>query len=348
MSSETFTADYALSPDELRAALVPLVEMQQPTMVWGPPGVGKSTIARAVAEQTGRQYLDIYALTKDPVDLTGIPWKDKSNRTRWATPEFFPPSNSGDKFLINIEELPGALPMVQNALYQLLLDRRHGEYELPPNAAVIACGNREMDRAGTHRMSTPLASRMVHLDIQCDAPDWLRWAASNGIEPEVLFFIQFRPELLHAFDPQSKEHTFPCPRTWEFVSKQLRSGLMQSGSPSVSDDKVQRAMFRGAVGEAAAVEFTGFLKVWREMPHPRAIFNDPAGSEIPENPSALLALCGALYRLVDDTRMDSLTTYAQRLRPEIGAFLVDSCVRRDPKLMHTAAYIRWEAAEATL
>ena len=99
--------------------------------------------------------------------------------------------------------------MVQAALYQLVLDRKVGEYELPEGASLIACGNRETDRGVVHRMPTPLASRFVHLEIRVDAEDWLAWGAANGIAAEVLFFLTYEPDLLHQFDPQSKERAVP-------------------------------------------------------------------------------------------------------------------------------------------
>ena len=153
----------------------------------------------------GREYVDVRALLLDPVDLRGIPWRDGADRTRWAPPSFLPPSDDPGRWLINLEELPSALPMVQAALYQLVLDRKCGEYELPEGASLIACGNRESDRGVTHRMPTPLASRFVHLEIRVDAADWCAWTAVNGIAAEVIFFVQLRPELLHQFDPQSRE-----------------------------------------------------------------------------------------------------------------------------------------------
>ena len=228
--------------------------------------------------------------------------------------------------------------MVQAALYQLVLDRKVGEYELPEGASPIACGNRETDRGVVHRMPTPLASRFVHLEIRVDAEDWLDWGAANGIAPEVLFFITYEPDLLHRFDPQSKERAFLCPRTWEFASNIVknRNGL---------DPADERAIFRGAVGEAAAVEFSAFLNVWRELPHPRAVLNDPGNAEIPENASALMALCGSLYRLATDVTMDAIVTFAQRLRREVGESLVGAYVRRDPALQRSPAFIRWAAAK---
>ena len=218
-----------------------------------------------------------------------------------------------------------------------MLDRKVGEYELPEGASLIACGNRETDRGVVHRMPTPLASRFVHLDICVDAGDWLDWGAANGIAPEVLFFITYDSDLLHQFDPKSKERAFPCPRTWEFVSNIVkhRNGL---------DPAAERALFRGAVGEAAAVQFSAFLTVWRELPHPRAVLNDPANADIPKNTSAEMALCGSLYRLATDVTIDAIVTFAKRLRREVGESLVSACVRRDPALQHSPAFIRWAAA----
>ena len=212
---DTISADYTLRPSELAATLALLVEARQPTILWGGPGTAKSAISQQIADEAGRQYVDVRALLLDPVDLRGIPWRDSSDRTRWAPPAFLPPTGDPGRWLINLEELPSAPPLVQAALYQLVLDRKVGEYKLPEGASLIACGNRESDRGVVHRMPTPLASRFVHLEIRVDAEDWLAWAAGNGIAAEAIFFIQMRPELLHSFDPQSREKAFCCPRTWE-------------------------------------------------------------------------------------------------------------------------------------
>ena len=334
----TVSADYTLRPSELASVLALLVEARQPCILWGPPGAAKSQIAQQVAAAASRRYVDVRALLLDPVDLRGIPWRDGADRTRWAPPAFLPPSDDPGRWLINLEELPSAVPMVQAALYQLVLDRKVGEYELPEGASLIACGNRETDRGVVHRMPTPLSSRFVHLEIRVDAEDWLAWGAANGIAAEVLFFITYEPDLLHRFDSKSPERAFPTPRTWEFVSNMVRyrNGL---------DPEAERALLRGTVGEAAAVEFAAFLKVWRELPHPRAIVNDPENADIPGNASALMALCGALYKLASAVNFDAIVTYAQRLRREVGESLVGACVRREPALQRSPGFIRWAAAK---
>ena len=186
---DNISADYTIRPSELAEVFALLVEARQPMIVFGPPSAAKSQIAQQVAADTNRQYVDVRALLLDPVDLRGIPWRDSSDRTRWAPPTFLPPTDDPGRWLINLEELPSTVRMVQAALYQLVLDRKVGEYELPEGAALIACGNRETDRSVVHPMPTPLASRFVHLEIRVDAEDWLNWGAANGIAPEVLFFI---------------------------------------------------------------------------------------------------------------------------------------------------------------
>ena len=69
------------------------------------------------------------------------------------------------------------------------------------------------------------------------------------------------------------------------------------------------------MGEAAAVEFSAFLKVWRELPHPRAVIADPENAIVPDNASALIALCGSLYRMADDITQANQAVFFALLRP---------------------------------
>ena len=146
---DTISADYTLRPSELAATLALLVEARQPTLVWGPPGTAKSMIAQQVAADAGRRYVDVRALLLDPVDLRGIPWRDSSDRTRWAPPAFLPPTDDPGRWLINLEELPSAVQMVQAALYQLVLDRMHQAASLAKAQGKLPGGVEETVR-GAH------------------------------------------------------------------------------------------------------------------------------------------------------------------------------------------------------
>ena len=335
--SEGLGANMKLTATELKDAMIVATEMNQPMMVWGPPGIAKSAIAMQVAKETGRHYIDVRCLLFDPVDLKGIPWRDEYNHTRWANPGFLPPSDSKERYLINLEELPGALPSVQMALYQLLDSRSRGiaEYKLPDGAAVIACGNNVEDKGVHYKFAPALRSRVVHVEMELDVQVWMEWAIQNGIRPEIVFFIQFRPDLLSTYEPKSNDKTFACPRTWEFVSNIMSNS--KNGA-----DKVRDALIVGAIGAPAAIEFLAFLEIWQDMVHPSEVINNPHGVAIPANVSAVIALCGALFATANEDNFAPIVEFAKRLRPELGYFLVRGAAMRNPKLRYTKSWQDYE------
>ena len=181
----------------ISAALRSLVSARQPVFIWGGPGIGKSAVVRQLASALGVPLQDVRALLLDPVDLRGLPFLATDGRSKWASPEFLPRDGSGILFL---DELNAASAMVQASCYQLVLDRKLGEYTLPEGWTIVAAGNRDSDRAATTRMPIPLRNRFVHLDFEVDMQEWSEWAIKANVRPEVIAFIRFRPELLSAFD----------------------------------------------------------------------------------------------------------------------------------------------------
>ena len=337
-------ADASVTPQELTAALELLVAARQPVMVWGPPGIGKSDIARQVAERRQAQYWDLRATTLDPVDLRGLPYLEEDpdavngKITRWAPPDLLPPQNSQEQHLINLDEITTVSDAVQAALYQLVLDRACGDYKLPEGAAIIACGNRQTDRAVAHRMSSALASRFVHLTLKTSVDEWCQWATRAKIRIEIVSFIaRFRPQLLHDFDPNSQNPAQPCPRTWQAASRILE-GWSQNAAlrPGIG-----RKLLEGAVGPPAAREFDAYLKIWRNLPDPTLIIQNPQTAEIPEQPDVLFALCGAIYRKADEITFPKIGEYARRLDPEAGHYLIRGCLQVDPELQHTDTWLSW-------
>ena len=163
---------------DLSKSISSLVEQKVPTFLWGAPGIGKSSIVKQIADETGVGFIDLRLALMDPTDLKGIPFYDKDSHTAlWAPPAFLPREGSGILFL---DELNSAAPSVQASAYQLILDRKVGEYELPDGWAIVAAGNRESDRGVTYRMPSPLANRFVHFEMEVDVNDWRLWAYKSG------------------------------------------------------------------------------------------------------------------------------------------------------------------------
>ena len=308
-------------------ALRVLVSARQPAFLWGGPGIGKSAVIRQLAAALSMPLRDIRALLLDPVDLRGLPFLGNDGRSKWATPEFLPQDGSGILFL---DELNAAPAMVQASCYQLVLDRKLGEYTLPAGWSIIAAGNRDSDRAVTTRMPTPLRNRFVHLEFEVDMQEWSEWAIQAGVRPEVIAFLRFRAELLNAFDRDA--NAFPSPRSWEFVSRILES----QPEPSIEHE-----LFAGAVGSGAATEFSAFLRMFRELPNIDAILVNPHKEPVPESAAAQYAVASALAHRASDTNLDRICVYLDRMPTEFCVLCVRDASLREPAIRHTAAYTKW-------
>jgi MoxR-like ATPase len=136
-----------------------------PVMLWGPPGVGKSDIVGQIAERHDVPVLDIRLSQMEPSDLRGIPFRS-GELVEWAIPAMLPDAQRhGTSGVLFLDEITSAPPSVSAAAYQLILDRRLGQYRVPDGWAIFAAGNRQGDRGVTYTMPAPLANRFSHFDV---------------------------------------------------------------------------------------------------------------------------------------------------------------------------------------
>lgn len=324
-------------PSQISSVLATLIAIRQPVFLWGPPGVGKSQLVAEAARALNLLLVDIRAVLLDPVDLRGLPRIREDGRAIWCPPSFLPDAKDKSSGLLFLDELNAAPPLVQAACYQLILDRRIGEYCLPEGWTVIAAGNGEGDRSVTHRMPTALANRMVHLTCDVDLDDWLVWAHGANIRAEVCAFLKYRPKLLHDFDPGSKAKAFASPRSWEFLSRIL------DAEPC---EEVMEEVFAGTVGPGAAAEFLGFLHIWRQLPSVEDVLSSPQQAVVPEEPAACYAICEALALKACDATFEALASYAGRLPTEFGVLLMRDALAVDASLSAHPAFAVWAEANA--
>lgn len=329
-----------MKPSNVKLALKTVIAAKQPAYLWGAPGVGKSQVVAQVAAELGLQLVDVRAVLLDPVDLRGLPHVNGDGRAHWAIPEFLPRDGAGILFL---DELNAAPPLVQAACYQLVLDRKLGDYELPAGWTIIAAGNRESDRAVTSRMPTPLANRFLHIDFDIDVNDWAKWAVGAGLEMPVVGFVRFRPNLLHEFDARKNNEgaakAFPSPRSWEFVSNILKNKPAK---------EIEYDLVAGAVGQGAAAELLGFLRIFRGLPNPDLVIMNPDKADVPTDPATLYALCGALSRKASDQTIGRLVQYADRIPAEFSVLLINDCIEQNPALADTDAFNTWSIKHADI
>ena len=247
-------------------------------MLWGAPGIGKSSVVKAVADKKEMQMIDLRLNQLAPTDIRGLPYVD-GGLAHFAPPSFLPQSGSGILFL---DEINVAAPAVMATALQLILDRRVGDYVVPDDWYIVAAGNRAEDRAAVSQMPAPLTNRFLHLTVEADLDSWKQYALTNGVAEQVISFLNFRPQLLHSFNKNAI--AWPSPRSWDFASDLLKIGMPVDA----------------AVGEGAAAEFKSFVKLYTKLPDVDKILAGDKGVKVPKEPSLTYALTGALVGRSED------------------------------------------------
>jgi len=318
---------------DLVKSIEALVEKKVPTFLWGAPGIGKSSIVKAVAKERGLEFIDLRLALMDPTDLKGIPFYDKeSHSALWAPPAFLPKKGEGILFL---DELNAAPPSVQSSAYQLILDRRVGEYELPDGWAIVAAGNREGDRGVTYRMPSPLANRFVHFEMEVSVDDWKDWAYKTQLNAAIIAYISYKNEHLFTFDAKSDTKSFATPRSWEYVDSILKSNMPKN---------LLLESISGAVGSEVAVGFLSFYKVMDRLPDIQNILQNAELQQI-EEVDVLYALCSGLVSAYlnapSEEKLENILRYTLEMKSEFSVMLVQELQRNGETMEGSVVFKEW-------
>ena len=261
--------------------------MIPPVMIWGAPGVGKSTLVHELAQEMQIGFVDVRLAQREPVDMRGLPVPE-DDRVKWLVSSEWPrdPKSRG---IIIFDELTAADRTLQVAAYEFILDRRLGDlYKVPDGWYIIAAGNRVEDNAVACAMSSALANRFMHVEVRPDVESFIAWAEAHKVHEAVVNFLRYRPDLLFCQSGETLERGWPSPRSWERVSTMLKIAEHTGHSNTLSHTVT------GLVGAGAAVEFLAFLRGMFFRSGLRNELLNGMVPSVPNRPDMIYALCGAL------------------------------------------------------
>lgn len=191
----------------------------------GAPGMGKSQLIQQIGAKYGYKVIDLRLAQMSEVEIGGLifPNEDKT-KTVWLTPDILPDEKrDGKKTILLLDEITSCPKRVQVAAYQLILDRRIGQYTLPSETIVIALGNREEDDGVYIPMAKPLADRFEIHNISVDFECWKNeYALKNNVHPWVIKYLSYKPQALHTQSKFGDSLLFATPRSWVRVSDILK------------------------------------------------------------------------------------------------------------------------------
>jgi hypothetical protein len=306
---------------------------KRPIRIVGAPGNGKSTAPFVAAETLKKQHENFYIQhLHAPMMLVedfGIPHLNpESGRIEYYLPHWWPaPDATG--FLL-LDDGGQADQNIQKVMANIEQARELHGHKLPDGVMIVVTGNRVEDRAGANRTLSHLADRETEVELEANLDDLCKFMLDNGHPIELVTFLRYRPNLVHDFDPNRPKN--PTPRSW-----------CEGVSPLVNnvDPELEYELYKGAVGEGAAAEFTGFMKVYRKMPDPDMVLMHPDSYDVPTDPATLYGLSGALAQRASEGNFDRVIKAVSRMPKEFSVLAVSIAVRQKDELTDTAAFTKW-------
>lgn len=297
-------------------ALALAVTANQPVLLWGEPGIGKSAGIEQLAAGLGLPLETVIASVHEPSDFAGLPIVGDDPAVTgvpMAPPDWAVRLAGAGRGLLFFDELSSAPPAVQAALLRVVLERRVGSLTLPEAVRIVAAANPPSSAADGWHLSPPLANRFVHLHWTHHPRTVARGMA--GTWPEVAVpvvdparapgavarargavsgFLTARPGLVHALpaDAESRGRAWPSPRTWEMALR-----LLAAGYAAGAGREALAAALAGAVGDGTGIELLSYLEEL-DLPDPDRVLADPDAFALPERGDRQLAFLTAVVTAV--------------------------------------------------
>ena len=291
-------------------------------LLQGEPGIGKSSLLKAIAEQLGYEYAYIDVPNMDLGDIA-MPVIDHETKTTRYYPNARFKVHEGKPVIIMLDEFSKGADPVKNMLHPMLekANPRLGDVSLHEQNVVFMTGNLTTDGVGDS-LKAHSRNRIVPVTIsKPTAEEWIEWGINKGIEPEVLAWVNQYPHALasytdaaqgdnpYIYNPRKTQAAFVSPRSLETASNIVRTRKL-------NDPDTVIAALTGAVGESAARDMQAYIEFADQLPTWESTIKSPGSTKLPSSPGACaIVVFGAISR-VDKTSITPFMEYLDRFDAE--------------------------------
>lgn len=303
-----------------------LEKYKRSAMFFGSPGIGKSQMAYQFADWKKVPLIEMRGTWLQDIDLMGFPMPNiKTGEMKFLKPALLPQTPA----VLFIDEINTTGGNLQALLYQVVLDRKFGTHPIHPDTIIIAAGNKSSDGAVAFNMSSALRNRFVVFELEPRLDDFIDFWIDKGYSAEIPAFLKFRPEFLLKLD---KNKSFPSPRSWEMTYEILSMGYKK---------EMEHEGICGCVGEGAAVEFSAFLRTWRDLPDPQEILKNPESFEMPKKAEIKYAIMGALSRHVNKNTIGNFFKYIGKFDAEFTILGIKLAKGSYKEITNSPEFLKW-------
>ena len=318
---------------QLKETIKSLHPRQTTLCIEGAPGGGKTEIVGQTARELGVPFIAKHMPTMLVEDF-GILFPSESHDKRLAyhLPEWFPQKGKdAENGILLFDDRNQAGSDLQKVLANVCQEHTLHGMSMPDGWQVISTGNRQTDKAGANRVLSHLRDREIVVELETDLADWTAWAMENGVHPDVISFLNFRPGLLHDFDP--KKEVSPTPRSWV-------NGV--SGILGHIPKELEFECFKGTIGDGATSEFIGFLGIRRNLPDVDKFILNPKKSVIKKDDAIMLyALTGAVAYKATLENAKNIFKIADMMPPEFSMLMMNIVFKRIQQYAELPEFTQW-------
>lgn len=238
----------------------------------------------------------------------------------------------GKPVMLFLDELSNAPIEMQTPLFQLILERRIGQYALPEDTLIAAAGNGVDDSVAVHQLAQPLIDRMVILNYAGPTKrEFQIYMTQEQFNPVVTAYLSQNPEWICERGRQmAQEHATitPTPRSWEIASDILNTA--DELGKTVEDAEVEAAL-AGVISASAVAELRTWFAEFRNLPKLSTVYETPHKAKLPETTTGKLLMAILLGRKVEtDKEFSAALEYCKRLPKEVIGLFIGG-VANDPK-----------------
>lgn len=235
-------------------------------MIWGPHGIGKSSIIRQTAKELGYRPLVMYLSQSEAVDVAGVLYTYvdpvlNMSVTASHPPKWFAEALKQGNVLLFFDEFNLARKEVMNASFPIVLEHTLNNEKLPDSVFIVCAGNPEDERYETTPMTESLIDRFMHILVTRDADCFMSWAKEKNpetnkqnIHPDMISFLSTNKNMIAMEDKRDSE--FPVKIRYSERSIERASKIHELQLPPA----LEVECLRGILGTEAATAFMKSLE----------------------------------------------------------------------------------------